>query len=85
MVQHKALEILHYHRSQGNRSLVIKGIVHPKMIIHSLSTHPYVDGGVGEVFESTKLPSGVSVVSRVVAKFNTIEEIRDSSSDISFS
>ena len=32
----------------------INGIVHPKMTIHSLSTHHYVDGGVGEVFESTK-------------------------------
>ena len=31
-----------------------KGIVHRKMKIHSLSTHNYADGGVSEVFESTK-------------------------------
>ena len=31
-----------------------KGIVHAEMKIHSLSTHHYADGGVGEVFESTK-------------------------------
>ena len=28
---------------------LIKGIVHPEMKIHLLSTHPYADGGVGEV------------------------------------
>ena len=32
----------------------LKGIVHRKMKIHSLSTHHCADGGVGEVFESTK-------------------------------
>ena len=31
-----------------------EGIVHPEMRIPSLSTHHYADGGVGEVFESTK-------------------------------
>ena len=30
------------------------GIVHPKMKIHSLSSHHYAHGGVGEVFESKK-------------------------------
>ena len=29
-------------------------IVHPKMIINSFSTPHYADGGVAEVFESTK-------------------------------
>ena len=32
----------------------IEGIVHPKMKIHSLPSHHYADGGVGEVFKSTK-------------------------------
>ena len=31
--------------------IYVKGIVHPKRKIHSLSTH-YADGGVGELFES---------------------------------
>ena len=31
------------------------GRVHRKMKIHSLSTHHYADGGVGEVFECSKL------------------------------
>ena len=31
-----------------------KGKVHPKMKIQSFSTHHYVNGGLGEVFESTK-------------------------------
>ena len=31
-----------------------KGIVHPKMYLHSLSTYHYADRGVGEVFDSTK-------------------------------
>jgi len=29
----------------------LKGIVHPKMKIQPLSTHPYADGGPGEVLE----------------------------------
>ena len=32
----------------------VKGIVHPKMNIHKLSTHHYANGGVGEVFEFTR-------------------------------
>ena len=28
---------------------LFKGIVHPEMKIHSLCTHHYADGGVGEV------------------------------------
>ena len=32
----------------------IKGVVHQTTIFHSLSTHQYADGGVGEVYESTK-------------------------------
>ena len=32
---------------------ILKGIVHPKINIHLISTHHYADGGVGKVFEST--------------------------------
>ena len=32
----------------------VKGIVHPKIKLQSLSTHHCADGGVGQVFESTK-------------------------------
>ena len=32
-----------------------KGILHPKMKIHSLSNHHYADGGVGEVFDRLNL------------------------------
>ena len=39
-------------------AFVFKGIVHSKIKIHSLSTDHYADGGVGEVFESTKHVSG---------------------------
>ena len=42
------------------------------MEIHSLSTHHYAGGGVGEVFESTNT-SGVSGVNSVAAESNTIE------------
>ena len=38
----------------NNLHLSIKGTVHPKMEIHSVSTHHCADGGVGEVFESIK-------------------------------
>ena len=31
----------------------VKGIIHPKIKIHYLSHH-YADGGVGDVFDSTK-------------------------------
>ena len=34
--------------------IVLKGIVHRKMRMYPLSTHHNADGGVGEVFESTK-------------------------------
>ena len=33
---------------------ILKGIVHRKIEMHSLSTQHYADGKVGEVFESTK-------------------------------
>ena len=33
----------------------LKGIVHPEIKIHSLSTHHFADGGVGKVFVSTKV------------------------------
>ena len=39
-----------YHTEQHHRS----NLFHPKIVIQSLSTHHYADGGVGEVFESTE-------------------------------
>ena len=43
--------IYELYRSESPRA--IEGIVHRKIIIHP-SPRPYVDGGVGEVFESTQ-------------------------------
>ena len=39
--------------------MLLKGIVHPEMKIHSLSTHPYADG---ELVVSLQNTSGVSGV-----------------------
>ena len=50
----------------------LKGTVHQKMEIHPLSTHHYADGGVGEVFESTKTCE-VSGLNFVRTESNTIE------------
>ena len=50
----------------------VKGIVHQKMKIHSLSTPHYADGAVGEVFESRKHLKFQGINS-VAAKSNTIE------------
>ena len=60
------------------------------MIIHALSTHPYADGGVDEVFESSKQfwsfrgkqCSHLGFGCQVVAKSNTTEDIRELSSDV---
>ena len=35
-------------------SCPLKGIVHPKILIHALSAHHYADGRLGQVFEDTK-------------------------------
>ena len=51
------------------------------MIIHTLSIHPYADGGVGEVFKSTKHFWSFGVNS-VAADSNKTEDIRDLSSDV---
>ena len=59
---------------------LFKGTVHPEMKMHSLSTHPYADGGVGELLESTKHLWSLSVNS-VAAESNTIEDISDRSSE----
>ena len=42
------------------------------MIIHSLSTHHYADGGVGEV-KRPQTPFGVSGVNSVADKSKTME------------
>ena len=60
---------------------MIKGIVYPKMIIHSLSTHQHADGGVGEEL-SPQNTSEVSGVNSVAAESNTTEDIMDLSSDV---
>ena len=52
--------------------LLVKGIVHPKMKIQSLSTHHDADGGVGEVL-TPQNTTGVTGVNSVAAKSNTIE------------
>ena len=65
--------------------IIIQGILHPNSIIHSLSTNHCENGGVGEVFDSTKdfwSFRGKQFNSQVAAKLNTAEDIRDLSSDV---
>ena len=50
---------------------IIEGIVHPKTEIHSLSTHHYVDRGVGEEL-SPQNNFGVSGINSIAAKCNII-------------
>ena len=54
--------------------LIVKGIVHPKRKVNSLSTHLYADGRVGEGFESTKHFWRLKGINFVRAESNTIED-----------
>lgn len=48
---HSCYKTTQLHSHATNR---VKGVVHQKMKTHSLSSHHYVDGEVGDVWESAK-------------------------------